>query len=323
MSDQPPPFLILSDAVLSGMGIATDDIVARINDALQAQARGDVWSAPKAAMLPGDGRYMMTTLSSSDTPQLTVVKSVMVSPRNPARGLNGVEGAILLQDSETGDLLAIMQAGWVTTVRTAGLSCVAARALARPQSQILGLVGAGQQARGHLVALADLFPLQQVRIFGRGQANIDRLSRMASDLGLTPVVCDTVQEAVEDADIVVSSVTLSYDADPFVDAHWLKAGAFAAITDAATPWHREKMGAFGRIIIDDLEQERENPRKMVDPDLVQGDLAGLVGQGDQPRPDPDKPSAFVFRGMAIGDFAIASLAYEKARALNIGKSARW
>ncbi len=323
MPDQPPPFLILSDAVLSGLGISTQDIVARIDAALLAQTRGKVWSAPKAAMLPGDGRYMMTTLSASDTPQMTIVKSVMVSPRNPARGLNGVEGALLMQNSETGDLLAIMQAGWITKVRTAGLSCVAALRMAPPQSRVLGLVGAGKQARGHLVALADLFPLEQVRIFGRGQANIDRLARLASELGLTPVICDTAKDAITDADIVVSSVTLSYDAKPFVDARWMKPGAFAAITDAATPWHRKQINSFGRIIIDDLEQERENPRKMVDPDLVEGDLASLVGQGDQPHPDPAKPSAFVFRGMAIGDFAIASLAYERARALDLWRSVSW
>jgi ornithine cyclodeaminase/alanine dehydrogenase len=67
----------------------------------------------------------MTTLSAGDAPQIAVVKSVMVSPRNPARGLPAIEGAILLQSSETGRPLALMEAGWVTAVPTAGLGAQA------------------------------------------------------------------------------------------------------------------------------------------------------------------------------------------------------
>jgi ornithine cyclodeaminase/alanine dehydrogenase len=255
---------------------------------------------------------------------MTVVKSVMVSPRNPGRGLPGVEGNIILQDSETGRLRACMQAGWVTAVRTAGLSAVVARKMANPQSKKIAFIGCGVQARSHLDAFAELFPLTEIRAFGRGQANIDRLCRMAEEKGMGAKACDTSREALEGADLVVSSVTFTFDRQPFIDARWLPPGAFATITDIAAPWMADGMAAFDAVIIDDLEQERVSQKKMVDPDLVRGDLRTLIaGEADVVTFDPQKRSAFIFRGLAIGDFAVASLAYERACAGSKGTSVRW
>jgi ornithine cyclodeaminase/alanine dehydrogenase len=86
-------FLFLSDETLAGLGIATTDVIDCIETTIRAQAEGKVWAAPKASILPGDGRYMMATLAASDTPRIIAIKSVMVNPRNPARGLAGINGA--------------------------------------------------------------------------------------------------------------------------------------------------------------------------------------------------------------------------------------
>ena len=321
--DRGDDFLVLSDEALAGLGISVVEIADAIEAAIRSEAASDIWTAPKSAVLPGDGRYMMSTLSSSDQPDMTVVKSVMVSPGNPARGLPGVEGNIILQDSETGRLRAVMEAGWVTAVRTAGLSAVVAKRMADPASKKIAFIGTGVQARSHLDMFADLFPLTEIRAFGRGADNVDRLCRMADEKGMKAVACDTPREALEDADLVVSSVTFTFDQEPFADARWLKPGAFATITDIAAPWIPGGMAAFESVIVDDLEQERVSQKKMVDPDLVSGDLGGLIGGRSDVTFDPAKRSAFIFRGLAIGDFAISCLAYERARAAAKGTSVRW
>jgi ornithine cyclodeaminase/alanine dehydrogenase-like protein (mu-crystallin family) len=315
-------FLYLPDETLANLGVSTADIVDGIENAVRDEARGALWTSPKSVLLPGDGRYMMTTLSAADEPQVTVVKSVMVSPRNPDRGLNGIEGAIVLLDSETGLLRAVMGASWVTAVRTAGLSAAVARRMADPGSSSIAFIGCGVQARSHLDAFSDLFPLTEVRALGRGRVNIDRLCAAARDRGLTAWACGSPQEAVEGVDLVVSSVTLSFDLEPFVDARWLKPGAFAAITDLALPWIPESMTAFGAVIIDDHEQERASPKKMVSPDLVKADLKGLVTGDASVSFDAGKCSAFVFRGLAVGDFAVASLAWSRAIAAGRGTTVR-
>lgn len=315
--------LLLSDAVLGGLGIAQTEIADCIEAAVSAQATGDVWTVPKSALLPGDGRYLMTTLSASDSPQISVVKSVMVSPRNPGRGLPAIEGAILLQSSETGRPLALMEAGWVTAVRTAGLSTVAARRLADPASAHAAFIGAGVQARSHLDAFAATFPLERITVYSRGSANTERLCAHARAKGLEAQACTTPEEALRSADLVVSSVTLSFSMEPFIDAHWLKTGAFAAITDACVPWQPDRMSGFGSICIDDLAQEKSSANPMLDLALVSADLAGLI-TGRMPMVfDPGTRSAFAFRGLAIGDYAVACLAYERARAAGLGTQASW
>jgi ornithine cyclodeaminase/alanine dehydrogenase len=158
-----------------------------------------------------------------------------------------------------------------------------------------------------------MFPLEEVRAFGRGAENRDALCRAAAALGLRAIASPTAREAVAGADLIVTSVTLSFSLEPFLDAGWLKPGAFASITDFAAPWVRESLTAFDRIFIDDLEQESAMAKPLVRRDLIAGDLDGLVN-GEQPgRTRDDERIAFAFRGLALGDLALAGLAYERAR----------
>ena len=137
-------------------------------------------------------------------------------------------------------------------------------------------------------------------------------------MGLKAIASDTAKEAVEDADIIVTSITINSSCDPFLDARWLKPGAFAAVTDLAIPWIPDSMSVFDRIIIDDLAQEAAMPEPMIDPNLVQGDITGLVENRIEGRTSRDQRTAFVFRAVALGDLALASLAYEVANAASRG-----
>lgn len=300
----------IDDARLAGLGITPADVRAAIEDVLRAIEAGTVTIAPKTMAVAPDGRYMMATLSASDADGLIAVKSVMVNDRNKARGLPGINGAILLLDAETGVLRAVLDANWVTAERTAGLSAVAAARLAEPEASVLALIGAGVQADSHLRAFAAQFPLREVRVFGRGAAGVAAICDTAREMGLQASASATARECLEGADIIVSSVTLNYAIAPFLDGRWLKPGAFAAITDLAIPWAPDGMAAFDHVYVDDAAQERAMDKPMVAPDLVRGDLRDLVmrgatvGKGDR--------RAFVFRGIAAGDLAVAALAYRRA-----------
>ena len=309
--------LYLSEGDLAVLGITPDAVADSIEAALRDQAAGSLWTVPKSALMPGDGRYMMTTLSVGDGAGLTVVKTAMVSPRNPARGLPGIEAAIMALDSETGELRAVMGGKWITQVRTAGLSAVMARRLANSASQVIAFVGCGAQARSHLAAFAAMFPLAEARLVGRGKANIDRLVADCSAQGIATQVCDP-QAAIEGADIVVTSITLDHGVAPFLDARWLKPGAFAAVTDLGIPWVPAGMGALDAAYIDDKAQEAVSDTPMIDPALVQGDLAGVVTGAVPAAFDPAKRQALLFRGVAIGAFAVTALAYQRAVAAGAG-----
>ena len=302
----------LTDQTLSGLGITTPEVIGAIENAVLAQADGRLWTTPKSAITPGDGRYVMTTLAVGDDPALTIVKCVSVNPRNAARGLDSINGAILVMDSDTGVLLAVLDANWITAVRTAGLSALAARRTASPGASSVAFLGCGVQAQSHLAAFADLFPLTGIRAFGRGQTNIDRLCSEARALGLTALVAETPEQALDGADLVVSSMSLTYGAAPFVDASTMKPGAFAAISDTAWAWLPDKMASFGKVIIDDHAQEAALGKPMTGAATVTGDLSELITGAVPSGHDTARPSAFNFRGLAIGDFALAGLAYLRA-----------
>lgn len=301
----------LTEDILSGLGITTSDVIAVIEKFILGKANENVWTAPKAVILPPDGRYLMATLAAADDPALVAVKTVVLNPRNPERGLPQINGLVTMLSSDTGLPVAIIDGNWVTAVRTAGLSAVAAKHMANPQSSVVGFVGCGVQARSHLQAFADMFPLKGIKLLGRGQANIEELCKMAADLGLTSEICATGQEAITGADLVVSSVTITGQIDPFLDASSLSPGCFAAITDTGVPWHKDRFPAFSQIVIDDMAQEATIPNKLADPELVTGDLSDLVLGKFKGRPHADDRTAFIFRGHALGDLALAALAYEK------------
>lgn len=302
----------LSKEILEGLDIGFDEVVASMERLIAEQVEGRVWVAPKTNMEASNNRYMMATLAAADDPPYMAVKALLINPANPERGLNTINASITLLNSGTGEPVVTMDGNWVTAVRTAGASALVARRLANADSQILSMVGCGVQARSHLQAFSELFPIQEIRAFGRGVKNRDALCRAAVELGLKAVACESAKEAVTDADIVVSSIPLVPRPEPFLDAAWLKPGAFVSSTDLALPWKRETMPIFDRIIIDDRNQERAMTEPMVDAALVDGDVAELISGEVKGRFDKGDRTAFVFRSVAVGDLAIAALAYKKA-----------
>ena len=303
----------LSRSVLERLAITTHEAIDSIEQLILGQRRGQVWCAPKVVVLPGDDRYIMATLAVADEPRVVATKSLVLNPRNRDRGISVINSLVTLLDSETGLPLAIVEGNWVTARRTAGLSAIAAKRLARSDSASIAFIGCGVEARSHLDAFCDLFPVREIRAFGRGTENRDALCRIAEARGLTAIASKTAQEAVEGADLIVTSVTLVPNLAPFLDARWLKPGAFLTSTDLALPWVAEGMGAFQRIVIDDLEQEAKMSKPMVPPALVVGDLSGLVCGEIAGRAGAEERTAFVFRGLAVGDLALAALAYRRAK----------
>ena len=311
-------FLYLSNEVLEGLDVSTAESVESIEQLLHRRARSQAWSAPVTLLFVPDGRIMLATLAAADDPPLLAVKSQAFNPRNSDRGLAPANGVVTLLNSETGLPVAVLDVNWVTGIRTAGLSAVAAKRLARADSSVIAFIGCGVQAHSHLRAFGDLFPLEEVRAFGRGSAKRDTLCEAAQEKGYTAVASATGQEAIEGADIVVTSVTFTPNLEPFLDARGMKPGAFAAITDLAIPWVKEGMPAFDRIIVDDVEQEASTSYPMVDPALIRGDLLGVATGDTAGRENDEERTAFVFSGLALGDLALAGVAYRKARAASRG-----
>ena len=302
----------LSEDDLRHLDISTAEVVESMENLIGAQAKGRAWIAPKTNVTASSDRFMMATLAAADDPPYMAVKALLINPRNPERQLSTINSSITLLDSSTGLPVAVMDGNWVTAVRTAGASALVAKRLANSDSSVLALIGCGVQAHSHLLAFSELFPLREVRAFGRGSKNRDALCHAAGRLGLEAVASNSAKDAISGADIVISSLPLVPKVEPYLDANWLKEGAFISSTDQALPWKGEGMRIFDRIIIDDRNQEATMAETMLDPELIDGDIADLVNEKIPGRSGHQERTAFVFRSVALGDLAVSALAYKKA-----------
>lgn len=309
----------LPASVLEKLHLSAEEVVGCIEHLLIEQVAHRAWNAPKSVIMPpDDGRYLMATLAAADDPPFLVTKSLVLNPENPKKGLGTIHSLVTLLDSHTGIPLAVMDGNWVTAIRTAGLSAVAARRLARPDASVAAFIGCGVQAHSHLRMFAGLFPLKEVRVYGRGTNSRDAFCRASQAMGLRTVICQTAQEAVTEASLVVTSVMISPGLQPFLDARWLSPGVFVTMVDLAASWIPDTLKTLDQVIIDDLQQEASMEKPLVDPAWVHGDLCGLVNGSVAARTSGQQKIAFAFRGLAMGDLALAGLAYQRASALSAG-----
>ncbi len=169
--------------------LSHDDVLAALSpeeraeamaSVLAAHARGEAYMPLRSAMAPPGAAGFMGLMpgwrGAHDGASATFgLKAICLMPRNPARGLDAHQGFVTLFDGEIGAPTAILDASAVTRIRTAAVSAVATRLLAREDARVLAILGAGVQARAHLEALVRVRPFESVRIYAPTQAHAQEL----------------------------------------------------------------------------------------------------------------------------------------------------
>ena len=227
-----------------------------VRQACEVMARGESVMPPKLYLpLPGgnDFRAMPAFLKH---PLACGVKWVNVHLGNPAKGLPSVMAVIVINDPATGVPLAVMDGRLITKLRTAASAAVAAKALARRDSRVAGLVGCGEQADAQLEALAQVLPLAHVRVWGyrlrEAERFCQRMRRRLPRLVLAP--CASVERCVREADVVV---TITPSRRPLVERAWLAPGTHVNAIGADAPGKQELEPRILReavVVVDDRAQ---------------------------------------------------------------------
>ena len=256
------------------------------------------------------------------------VKWVSGYPGNQARGFPYIAGLLILNDPETGIPLAVMDATWITAMRTAAASAVAAKHLANPNPQALAVIGCGVQGRSHVEAMAAAFPsISAVGAYDISAENLDAyVEEMSSGFpGLAFDRCGSPRDAVDDADIIITAGPIKVAPEPGIEAGWIKPGAFAAPVDFDTYWSREALGEFDKILTDDIPQFRFYQERGYFSDFPElyADLSDVVSQ-DEPGAVPGRTSdeeliMSVHLGLAIEDAAVARRLYDMAVESEVGQ----
>ncbi len=251
------------------------------------------------------------------------LKAICLIPGNPARGLDAHQGTVMLYDGETGMPTAILNASAITEIRTAAVTAVATRALARRDAHVLGMLGAGVQARSHLLALADVRPWDEVRVYAPTTAHADALRDARPDI----TVAASAQDAVRDADVVTIATSAKR---PVLEHAWLGPGAHVNAVGASSPtaWEIEpETVAAAALFCDSRESVRNEAGEFklaIEQGLISGEEhiraeLGEVVAGAHPGRQSDAELT-LFRSLGIGveDLAAAQVAVDVARRNGLG-----
>jgi ornithine cyclodeaminase/alanine dehydrogenase-like protein (mu-crystallin family) len=249
------------------------------------------------------------------------LKEIVVIPSNPARGLDAHQGAVLLHDGETGQLVAVLNASPVTEIRTAAVSGVATRALARRDASRVAILGAGVQARSHVAAMRAVLDDPEIRIWAR---NPDAAQALAAEVGA--VASPSPDAALLGAEVVCTTTSA---AEPIVELRWLATGAHVNAVGSSIPTTREldtATVAASSFFVDRRESTLNEAgdyllpaaEGAVGPDHIKAEL-GEVLTGTHPgRQDEAELTIFKSLGIAVEDLAAAELVVRRARERGVG-----
>jgi ornithine cyclodeaminase/alanine dehydrogenase-like protein (mu-crystallin family) len=249
------------------------------------------------------------------------LKEITISPGNSARGLDPHQGAVMLHDGETGELRALLNASAVTEIRTAAVSAVATRLLARPGSRVVAVLGAGVQGRSHIEAMRSVLSDPEIRLWSRTPA---RAGALAETSGAH--VATTAEEACAGADVVCACTSAR---EPVVTLEMLERGAHVNAVGSSIPTTRELTSdvvAAASLFVDRRESTLNEAGDYlfaveeagIGPDHIKAEL-GEVLEGVHPgRRSDDELTVFKSLGIAVEDLAAAELCVARARERGVG-----
>jgi len=319
MTDQQLLYLSRADVEAVALDMAT--IIRLLEDAFREKGHARVEMPPKPGIHTQPDAFIHAMPAYIPAMHSAGIKWVSGYPGNQALGLPYISGLLILNDDQTGLPYAIMDCTWITAYRTGAASALAARYLARPESQVAGILACGVQGRTNLEALKVLFPIQRVYAYDIDTTVQARFVQdMSAQLGVEIVGVDEPRKAVVDSDLVVTSGPILKHPIPTIEAGWLKPGAFGSAVDFDSYWQPAAMAQMDRISTDDHSQfqyYRSVGYFNQTPDPY-ADLGELVAGLKPGRQNAKERSLAINLGLALDDMAVAPDIYRQARQLNLG-----
>ncbi len=314
--------LYLSKADVERVGLSMTEVIDRVETAFREKGLGRVEMPPKPGIHPGGGDNFIHAMPAY-IPGLgsAGVKWVSGYPGNTARGLPYINGLLILNDPETGVPVAVMDCVWITAVRTAAASAVAARRLARPESAVLGILGCGVQGRTHAEALSTLFPLERILAYDvDAEARRGFAENVSEFVGVDAIPVDAPRDAVAGCDLIVTAGPILRTPHATIRAGWMDAGAFASLVDFDSYWHPDALAQVDKFCTDDVPQLRHYRTAGYFQYIPQvyADLGELVVGSKPGRESSEERTIACNLGLAIDDMAVAPTVYRRAIEQGVG-----
>jgi ornithine cyclodeaminase/alanine dehydrogenase-like protein (mu-crystallin family) len=324
--------LVLSHADVTA-ALSPDACADAVAEVLAAHAVERTHMPLRTVMAPPDAEGFMGLMPAwrgGEHPAFAL-KAICIMPGNPARGLDSHQGTVTLFDAQTGVPTAILDASALTQIRTAAVSAVATRVLARTDARGLAILGSGVQGEAHLHALARVRSFERIRIYSPNSGHVDELVERARAVfgGGPPEVlaAGSGEEAVRGADVVVLATS---SRQPVLQCEWLAPGAHVNAVGASMPAAREldlETVAAAALFCDSRESLRNEAGEfqlairegaISGEDHVRAELGEVLAGLRPGRRSEDELTLFRSLGLAVEDLAAAQVAVAVAKRSGLG-----
>ncbi|HQZ85717.1 MAG TPA: ornithine cyclodeaminase family protein [Actinomycetota bacterium] len=332
---QPIDVLLLSRDDVLALDLSPSQVVAAVTRALAEHAAGSYEMRPKIGVHPtgtDPANFIHAMPGYLHELDACGLKWVGGFAKNGQRDLPNVTGVQIINDTATGVPLAIMDCGYLTGLRTAAVSAIAARECAREGAEVLAMVGCGFEGTKHVRFLTELVPsLRTVRLYDIRPEAVARLAdEVATYFDGEIVRCQGVAECLHGADVIS---TCTDGSEQVVAPQLFKAGAFAVGIEGGCAFTAEALQSADKFVVDDVElaeyfdrigQDRVTEDGEPDPEFpggmpeVYATIGEIVTGRRTGRQGADERIVATPIGMAICDVALARLAYETALERGIG-----
>jgi len=274
----------------------------------------------------GDFRAMPAFVEKLDK---CTLKWVSVYPNNRKFSLPAVMAINILSDPRNGFPLCIMDGTCSTGLRTGAAGGVAAKYLARPDSRVVAIIGAGAQARTQLASILEIFKIREVKVWDRNPAAAKKFIKDMKRPKLTLNVAKTIKECVSDSDIIVTTTPAR---KPLLKLQWLKKDAHINAIGADAKGKQELELAIlkkAKVIVDSWEQASHSgeinvavKKGAIRKKNIYADIGQIVSGKKRGRTKKDKITVFDSTGLGIQDVAISNLIYKVALKKRVGRKIR-
>lgn len=326
--------LVLSEAHVRE-ALTWDVCRTAMREALIALTEGQCEQPVQRPVLAPEGAAgllgLMPSYASGPDP-LYGLKAVCLFPANTALGLDSHQGAVLLFNGRTGQLLAVLNASAITELRSPAVTAIATDLLARPEASHLAVLGAGIQGAAHVRALARIRPFRRITVTARDEERCAAVcARLEKQLELPVEPCADAQKAVEWADVVVTATTSTV---PVLDRTWVRPGTHINAIGSAVPYTREidtGTMAASTVFVDHVEAFLAETgdylfaaaEKAIGPQDVRGSLGEVLTGAIPGRTSEQEITLFDSVGLAVEDLFAARYAYSVALERGFGTSVEY
>lgn len=297
------------------------EIISVLEAMFREKGEGRVEMPPKIGIHTMQDAFIHAMPASIPTQKAAGMKWVGGYPDNSSRGLPYITGLLILNDPSTGIPISLMDCTWITAKRTGAATAVAAKYLARPDSQTAGILGCGVQGRSNLEALNILFPLKKAYAYDKHAGRAAAYARqMSEEIKIEVVPVSEPQDAVLYSDLVVTAGPILRKPHATIQSGWLAAGAFASLVDFDSYWQPGALHEVDKFCTDDLPQlhHYRDIGYFQDIPAIHADLGELVTGRKPGRQHDGERTIACNLGLALDDIAVAPLIYERALEKGIG-----